>query len=200
MRKTSYIVLILILALSVTGCGSSQPAPTVIAPGPEKATPTPTLVAAQPHVTPTIYTSECAGLVAELEVQVLVGPAEAVGLEPFSIGYIPFAVTVDQEPYLLQGGGQLEYAEILIEEWGSYEVNLVMDATITGECVDTGGAGELHMVVEMSGMQTVVVTADNFYGEYPWSGTTPFDLIFPLVEGASMEGEGWAFTLHMLVE
>ncbi len=200
MQKAPYIILFLILALAVTGCGSSQPAPTNITPGLDQATPTPTSVASQPLITPTITTSLCTSLMGELEVRVLVGPAEAVGLEPHSVGSIPFAVTVDEAPYLVQGSGQLTYADILVEEWGSYEVDLFMNTTINGECVDTGDSGELHLNVEMAGTQMVEVIADNFHGEYPWEGTVPFDLIFPLVEGASMEGEGWAFTLHLLVE
>jgi hypothetical protein len=75
-----------------------------------------------------------------------------------------------------------------------------MDTTINGECVDTGNGGELNLKVLMEGTQMVEVFADSFHGEYPWEGTVPFDIYLPLVEGASMEGEGWAFTLHLLEE
>lgn len=75
------------------------------------------------------------------------GPAEAVGLEPFVIGYIPFYVVTVEEPYAVEGSGPLEYDEILVEEWGSYEVELFLNATITGECLDNGDEGELSLEV-----------------------------------------------------
>lgn len=128
------------------------------------------------------------------------GPAEAVGLEPFVIGYIPFYVVTVEEPYAVEGSGPLEYDEILVEEWGSYEVELFLNATITGECLDNGDEGELSLEVVLDGTQTVEVIADNFHGVYPWEGTLPINISLPLVEGASIDGEGWAFVLHLLVE
>ena len=43
----------------------------------------------------------------------------------------------------------------------------------------------------------VEVTADGFHQKYPWEGTHSMDLVLPLEEGASAEGEGWAFVLHL---
>ena len=54
-----------------------------------------------------------------------------------------------------------------------------------------------HLVLEMSGEQLVVVDAEGFYGEYPWSGTQTRDLSYPLEEGATAQGEGWAVVLHL---
>jgi len=130
-------------------------------------------------------------------VRVLVGPAEAVGLEPFAVGNIPFAVTTGEEPYVVQGGGPISYADVLVEQWGTYEVTLNMQTTITGECLEGASGEELQMTLEMTGEQMVEVTAEGFHGEYPWAGTASFDVSFPLVEGATVQGEGWAFVLHL---
>jgi hypothetical protein len=129
--------------------------------------------------------------------QVLVAPAEAVGLEPHAVGAIPFSVTTDKAPYLVQGGGDISYSDILVEEWGTYEVTLNTQTTVGGECVSGPSGGELQLALEMTGSQMLEVISEGFHGQYPWEGTIPFDLVFPLEEGASMEGEGWAFVLHL---
>jgi hypothetical protein len=69
--------------------------------------------------------------------------------------------------------------------------------TILGECVATADGGQLDLILEMSGDQLVTVTADNFSQEYPWAGTRTLDLNFPLMEGASVEGEGYTLVLHL---
>ncbi|MCJ7716107.1 MAG: hypothetical protein MUO54_06265 [Anaerolineales bacterium] len=177
--------------LALVSCGLNTAAE------PKQGTPTPTLGAPEGLITPTANTSLCNDLVGEIEVQVLAGPVEAVGLEPFSVGFVSFYVTTGVEPYVVEGSGQLEYDEILSEEWGSYEVELLLNTTINGECEDQENDGNLNLVVEISRTQMVEVIADNFHGQYPWQGTIPFDLFFPLVDGAVIEGEGWAFTLHL---
>jgi len=154
-------------------------------PPPGEAAPTP-----QPPASP------CAGLSGEIELRVLVGPAAAVGLEPFAVGSIPFAVTTGEEPYLVQGGGAISYADVLVEEWGTYEVTLNLQTTINGECLAGASGEELRVTLEMAGQQMLEVQAEGFYGEYPWAGEVSFDLSFPLVDGATVEGEGWAFVLH----
>ena len=53
------------------------------------------------------------------------------------------------------------------------------------------------MAVTMDGEQLVTVTSEWFSGEYPWAGTLTRDVTFPIVEGASAEGEGWAMVLHL---
>lgn len=191
--KSLFGLLIFLIVLVILSSCSSEPAT-----GEDPAaTPTPTDVAqAQPDI-PTAIVSPCAGLAGDLEVMILVGPADAVGLEPHTVGSIPFAVTTGEAPYLIQGGGGLSYADILVEEWGTYEVTMKLDFVITGNCDDDIAGGALNMMVEGTGSQLVVVIAEDFHGEYPWEGTVPFDFNFPLEEGASFEGEGYAFVLHL---
>jgi len=129
-------------------------------------------------------------------VRVLVGPAEVVGLEPFAVGNIPFAVTTGEEPYIVQGGGPISYEDIMFPVWGSYEVTLNLETTIAGECTEGASGEELHMTLDMTGEQMLEVIAEGFHGEYPWAGEASFDLSFPLVEGATAQGEGWRFILH----
>jgi hypothetical protein len=136
-------------------------------------------------------------LTGSLELQVLVGPSEAVGLEPHAVGDIPFSVTSDAPPYTIQGGGPVDYADILVEDWGTYEVTMNLQISIVGECVGGAGEEELHVTVEMTGDQLVEVKAEGFHGEYPWAGTRTMDLVFPMVEGASAGGEGWELVLHL---
>ena len=189
-HRRVFLMVLLILVLS--SCWSqSAPInnPTV--------TPTPTQVNQEVLPTNTPVPSECLGLVGELEIQVRVGPADAVGLEPHSVGYLPFAITTEKEPYLIQGSGDLNYNDILVDEWGSYEVTMTMAGTISGTCVSDGAGGLLTMDLELAGTQLVVVISDGFSANYPWEGTTPFFLSFPLEEGSSIEGEGYVIVLHL---
>lgn len=159
-------------------------------------TPTPTPAAAVP-MTPTDPPSLCQGLSGELEMQVLVGPAEAVGMEPLAVGKAPFSVISSEPPYLVQGGGPIAYDAVQEHDWGTYSVMLDMDTNVSGECTGAGGNETLALLLEATGEQVVVVDAVGFQGEYPWSGAHAFDLEFPLVDGASVEGEGYAFVLHL---
>jgi hypothetical protein len=142
-------------------------------------------------------TTRCQDLAGQIEVKILVGPADAVGLEPVAVGMVPFAVVSDQTPYLVEGSGAIFYDDVLVEEWGTYAVTLNMDANVSGECVGADGAEQLLLTLEAAGDQLVVVDAGEFYGEYPWSGTNTFPLQFPLEEGTTVEGEGYAFVLHL---
>jgi hypothetical protein len=130
---------------------------------------------------------------------VLAGPAEAVGLEPFAVGTIAFSVASNEAPFVVTGGGPISYADILTEEWGTYEVTMDLQNTVAGECVpsEDGEGGTLQLDLEMTGSQLVKVEAEGFQGEYPWSGSHSFNLPFPLEEGATIEGEGWAIMLHL---
>jgi hypothetical protein len=132
-----------------------------------------------------------------LEVQVLVGPAAAADMEPFAVGSAPFSVVASQPPYLVQGGGPIFYDDVATFDWGTYSVSLSMDTTISGECTGSGGSEALNLVLEATGEQMLVVDASGFHGEYPWSGTNSFDLTFPLEDGASVQGEGYVFVLHL---
>jgi hypothetical protein len=148
-------------------------------------------------VTPAATASRCAGLAGTLELQLLVGPAEAVGLEPVAVGSIPFTVITDSVPYMVEGGGTITYNDILVEVWGTYTVNFDADLTAQGDCSGAEGAEQLAMVVEMTGEQMIEVQAEGFQGQYPWSGTQTLDVTFPLVEGAQASGEGWVLVLHL---
>ena len=59
------------------------------------------------------------------------------------------------------------------------------------------GGEQLDLVLEMTGEQLVVVKAEGFQGEYPWSGTQTRELTFPVEEGATAQGEGWIISLHL---
>ena len=186
--------------------GSPTPTPTLAPRGPTpevtevpgSPTPTPTLVPGRTGPSqPEPSSNPCVGVSGDIEVRVLVGPADAAGLEPLAVGEIPFAVVTDEAPYIVEGAGHISYADILVEEWGTYEVTLDLDNTVSGECVGGADGAQLNVTVVSSGQQMVEVDGEDFHGEYPWSGTNSFDLTFPVVEGATAEGEGWAFVLHL---
>ncbi len=171
------------------------PSPTV----PPPATPTPTATPESDVAVVTVppAASRCEGLRGELEVQVLVGPAEAVGLEPVAVGAIPFSVVSDEKGYQVRGDGILSYQETLQREWGTYSVSLDVEGTIEGTCGGDQGSEALILTVTMSGKQMVEVRAEGFQGDYPWEGRHEMDLTFPLEDGASAEGEGWVMVLHL---
>jgi len=175
-----------------SSCGNPQ-----IAEIDPTATPTPTKIMQVNPPTQTAVPSRCSGLGGELEIQILVGPAEIVGLEPVSVGSIPFSVTTADAPYLIQGGGGFNYADILVKEWGTYEVTMNMNGSVAGTCLADDTGGELALDLELTGSQLVVVTADGFNGEYPWEGTLPLNLNLPIEEGASASGEGFVIVLHL---
>jgi len=204
-----YVSLTFLLLILLVACINPTAAPETATPSPtepaagtsETATPTPTpttVVQEPPPPTPTPNPSRCQGLAGELEVQVLVGPSEAVGLEPVAVGSVPFAVTGSESPYLVQGQGPISYEATLQQEWGTYTVIMEMDVAVQGDCSGQAGSEQLDMVLEMTGEQLVEVKAEGFHGEYPWSGTQTRDLTFSLEEGASAEGEGWAIVLHLV--
>lgn len=214
-KWTTLILMLVAVGLLLPACsGAATPTPTpTLTPSPLPPTPTPTATILPPAPVPTPTptpmpppggatptpqppASPCAGLSGEIEVRVLVGPAAAVGLEPFAVGSIPFAVTTGEEPYLVQGGGAISYADVLVEEWGTYEVTLDLQTTINGECLAGASGEELRVTLDMAGQQMLEVQAEGFYGEYPWAGEVSLDLSFPLVDGATVEGEGWVFVLH----
>jgi hypothetical protein len=149
------------------------------------------------NATPTAIPSRCEGLAGQLEVQILVGPADAVGLEPVAVGSVPFSVTGSESPYLVQGQGPISYEAVLQEQWGTYTVTMEMDTAVQGDCSGQPGSEQLDLAFEMTGEQLVEVKAEGFHGKYPWSGTQTRELSFPLEEGASAEGEGWVIVLHL---
>lgn len=130
----------------------------------------------------------------------LVGPAEVAGLEPIAVGQIPLTTSGGAAPYPVSGSGVIDYTDTLEKDWGTYSVNMNMQAAISGSCSGDSGMEQVTLVLEVTGEQMVVVTAGGFQNEYPWSGTHRFELEFPLRNGATVEGEGWAFTLLLSPE
>jgi len=195
---TALVVIFLMMACSLPNIFSPTPTPAEALEPKESSTPTPTIAAGSSiEVTSTPVTNRCDGLGGELEMQILVGPADAVGLEPLSIGNIPFTVLSHEGVYLVQGGGAISYQATLEEDWGTYSVSFDMGTTLAGLCMGEPGSEELMITVESSGEQMVEVRAQGFQGDYPWTGTPTLDLSFPLEDGATVEGEGWAFVLHL---
>lgn len=195
--------------LLAASCGVESPQ------GTEEVTPTATVRSPEDEVDPTLTptptptpgsgglptlvaaSSQCKGLSGEIEVQVLVGPAEAAGLEPVAVGDIPIDVISETPPYVVEGGGIVSYEAVLEKEWGTYAVTMDMEIVVEGECEGTEGEEKLRLRLEMSGEQMVEVEAEGFHGEYPWAGEQEFEVEFPLEDGATVEGEGWAFVLHL---
>lgn len=141
--------------------------------------------------------SGCAGLQGELEVQVLVGPAEAVGMEPVAVGSVPFIVDTDGPPYTVEGAAPVTYEATEGHDWGSYTVTLAMDLAVSGLCSGPQGSEQLDLQLAMTGEQHITVLVEGMTWDYPWEGSHTLDLAFPLMEGASAEGEGWVVVLHL---
>jgi len=160
-------------------------------------TPTPTTVGSGPIITPSLTVNGCESLSGSFEMQVLVGPADAVGLEPVAVGDIPFSVVTEDAAYIIDGSGVISYADILEMEWGTYAVSMDMEASVSGTCSGEAGSEALNVTFQISGEQMVEVRAEGFEGDYPWSGTQALDLYYPLEEGAIAGGEGWSFVLHL---
>ena len=192
-----YIFIFIVLIL-LAGCSPStaEIPPNVTETQATTSTPTPTAIG-EISVTPPSDLDNCEGLGGTLEMQVLVGPAEAVGLEPVAVGSIPFSVISQEEVNLLQGSGSVSYQDVLEEEWGTYTVNLDLDAVVSGECESNQESGILNLNISMIGEQFVEVSAQGFHGEYPWSGSHELNFSFPMLEGATAQGEGWIFVLHL---
>lgn len=169
----------------ITSCGS----PAVITP-----TPTPTGIPVI-VLSPTPPASPCQGLSGALEMQVLVGPAEVVGLEPLAVGAIPFSVVSEGGAYIVTGGGPISYQDVYTAEWGTYSVSMNLENTINGVCSGPEGSAVLDISLESSGNQMVEVRSEGFNGDYPWEGTHVRELSFPLESGASAAGEGWVINL-----
>jgi hypothetical protein len=129
--------------------------------------------------------------------RVLIGPSEVVGLEPLAIGTIPFTVIPDGGAYLVEGGGSIDYQDVLEKEWGTYTVEFDLEAALSGDCQADEQGGVLNMIVETSGEQFVEIESQGYQGEFPWAGTQTFNLSFPIETGSMAEGEGWAFVLYL---
>jgi hypothetical protein len=193
----SNLFVILGLAIFVAACGQSGEDTETLPPSPTN-TATPTAIVGDSNLpTPTLIPNLCDGLSGNIEMQVLVGPSEVVGLEPLAIETIPFTVIPEGEAYLIEGNGLIDYQDVLEKEWGTYTVEFDQEAALSGDCQGGEHSGILNMVVETSGEQLVEVDAEGYHGEFPWAGSHTFNLSFPIEEGSMAEGEGWAFVLHL---
>jgi hypothetical protein len=192
MRQGMILILTIWIVFSVTACNISEDPGATFIPTPTP-TPTPLILAGHDDLIP----SRCEGLSGELEVKVLVGPAEIVGLEPFSVGFIPFTVVSDGSAYILHGAGTITYQDVLTEEWGTYTVSLNLDVEVHGECVGQEENEVLNITLAVDGEQMVEVRAEGFSGDYPHSG--PFELMMslPVMEGASSGTGEWTVVLHL---
>ena len=193
LRIFSGIFSLLFLAcFLVSGCAAAPE------PGTEPvATPTPTeMSGVLPQLTEA--SRPCTGLSGSLEMQILVGPSEAVGMEPVAVGEIPFSVVSQGETDAIEGGGPINFAEQVYEaEWGTYSVTFAADTQVSGKCESSDKGEVLDMVIVMEGEQMVSVRAEGFSGDYPWSGTQTLEVRLPAEDGVSQSGEGWTLVLHL---
>ena len=218
MRSRSRLYLLAIAFFLVASCAPKptpqlQPGPTETATASPTPTPTP-LPAAQASDTPTPTptptpspqaldtptpepSSACVGLSGYLEVQILIAPSDAVGLEPLAVGQLPFAVDGSTSPYPLSGAATLSYQDTLVENWGTYDVRFDADVTVDGTCRDANQGASLEMVVTMDAEQVLTVTVDGTSSEFPWAGTHTREFVLPAETGATAQGEGWAFVLYL---
>ncbi len=195
-RQWKLWVMCVLVSFTFTGCGllggnSMDTNPL--------ATATPTQVGDVLGSSPETETeSPCKGLSGTLELEILVGPAEAVDLPPTSVGRIPFSVVEEGNTFLVEGEGSLDYyQEVLGEAWGTYTVSFEGDNSIYGVCELIGDDAILNLDWIMEGEQNVEVVSEGFQQNFPWSGTQYLTLSLPVEEGASMEGEGWVVILHL---
>lgn len=139
----------------------------------------------------------CKGLSGNFEMQVLVGPSDAVGLEPFGIGFIPFSVEYDQGVYVVQGYGTIDYEDILEFQGGTFTVFFDMVGEVDGVCTQINDGGVMDFTFNMAGDQVFIVDSANGQTEYPKYFEHEFEYSFPVVDGATESGEGWALILHL---
>lgn len=192
-KKHSFMLFtILMLVASLASC-NALPSPGSTT----GATPTPTDMAGGIVITQE-SSDPCENLNGTFELQLLIGPSEAVGLSPYTFAKIPFQVVKDSNSYLVEGGGAVEYYEdILTADWGSFAVTFDGVTSVSGECLSTGDEATLNTLIEMTGQQIVVVTVEGVEYTYPWEGSPQVEASFPLLDGAQVSGEGWALTLHI---
>jgi len=165
---------------------------------PSEATPTSTEVTGGIVATQTPEPNPCEDLSGTIELQLLVGPSDAVGLDPYTIANIPFVVVSQDGIFIIEGGGPVQYYQDVYEaEWGSFSVTFEGETTISGGCIPNGDQGTLNVIIEMVGSQTVEVVVEGMTTTYPWEGTPQLNASFPLKEGAQQAGEGWLLILHL---
>jgi len=193
LRKFGKILVILSLtSLLFFGCRSStEPFTDTVA------TPTPTEITGV-LLQPDEAINRCDGLTGSLEIQILVGPSEVVGMEPVAVGDIPFSVVAHEGDYFIEGSGSVNFDDQVFEaDWGTYTVSFSADNEISGRCEPLDQGAILHMNVTMDGEQMVTVITEGFQMDYPWSGRQEITTSFPAEEGATQSGEGWRLVLYL---
>jgi len=138
--------------------------------------------------------ASCQGLNGVLEVELLVGPADAAGLESVTIGEIPFSVVGGE---IISGSNYLTYEDVLEKEWGTYAVFFEGDVFLAGTCREGSNGGILDLNVEFVGQQRIEINAGGEVQKYPWSGSAKVELDLPAQDGARDAAEGWAIILHL---
>lgn len=182
------ITILIIIGCSFLSSTETNPPPTT----------TPTEAGGLVPSEPDLKKNLCDGLKGSLEMLLLVGPSDAVGLEPHAVGEIPFETVAESNNFKVEGGGPLEYYEEVLEaEWGTFTVKFETDTIISGTCTSTEAGGSLNLNIQAIGDQMVEVRAEGFQMDYPWSGTPELGVTFPVEEGATQEGEGWILLLHI---
>ncbi len=141
--------------------------------------------------------SRCYGMTGRIEVRAMVPEAAGLGLDPFSIGEIPFEVTTSYAPYRVAGRSKLVYKDKTEEDWGTYKGDINLMGSISGQCLTGDKDGELHINISINGSQLIVIRSKGFNKQIPWSGGVSVPLILGHSEGYSMAGEKWLFVLHM---
>ena len=187
---------LIIIFLSSAGCGIFSRSATE---PPQDSGPTPTPTNEGGMIgTESSPDNPCSELAGNIEFQILVGPSDAVGLEPLTVGEIPFMVTQEGGTYIVEGGGPLDaFLTFHNAAWGTYTVTFEGDTTIDGECLSSGDNAVLNLQVEMTADQNVEVVIEGQTMNYPWSGTRQIEVSLPIQEGAQQGGEGWNLILHL---
>lgn len=140
----------------------------------------------------------CDGLSGNFEMQILVGPAAVADLEPFGIGSVPFSTEYDQGSYLVQGEGTIDFEDELVASWGTYTVFFDMLGVVDGVCTQNDDGAVLDFTFFMTGHQEFVVNVTGLAPEvYPADFDHEFEYSFPVVDGVTESGEGWALILHL---
>lgn len=184
------------VALVAAGCGGTADGES--APEPSPSTTTPAGGAGLLPSPSATSIDRCAGLTGEIEMQVLVGPSEAVGMDPVAVGRIPFTVAEESGVHRVQGGGPLLFENQVFEaEWGTYTVTFAADNDVTGTCRTDDAGPVLALRIVSDGEQLVSVRADGVQADYPWEGRRTLDVTLPAADEAAAGGEGWSVVLHI---
>ncbi len=208
-------VLILYLAACAPGSVHQNTATQTPTPAsqllPQTMTPTPSrqLNPGQYTATPSLQTT-CAGLSADIEVQLYLPYAAAADLDPIAVGTIPLSINTEQQSYRVQGAGHISYDET--QTWDfeegteTAEVFLELDVSLEGVCDEDIGGGVLRLTLEAAHQEDQGSTTCSYPpGECensPIIGPQKqsFELEFPIEDGATVHREDWTtwtFVIHL---